>query len=169
MPKKDYRVTETLTIEDATILFRNFSGKENKFNPAGSRNFCVILEPDLADALKAEKWNVRILQPREEGDPVRYYMQVNLNYGGKGRPPKVTIISSRGQTILDESSVHILDWADIRLVDLMIRPYNWENSTGHGVKGYVGTMYVTIEENELEKKYNNMFDPSLASDEPEEA
>lgn len=163
------RVVDTLTIEDAQILFRNFSGKESKFNAPGNRNFCVILDAELADRLKADGWNVRILAPREEGDEPRFYMQVNVNYGGRGRPPKIVIITHRGQTIMDEHTVGMLDWADITKVDVMIRPYNWESASGRGVKGYVGTMYITIEENELEIKYGNAYDPSFENDGPQEA
>jgi hypothetical protein len=46
------RVTENITIENAHILFRNFSGRESKYNRAGQRNFCVYIDdPDLAQRL----------------------------------------------------------------------------------------------------------------------
>ena len=34
-------------VENARIIFRNFSGEERKFNPAGNRNFGLRLTPDL--------------------------------------------------------------------------------------------------------------------------
>ena len=45
------RVNENLVIENARLLFRNFSGRESKYNRAGQRNFCVYIE-DAADAQK---------------------------------------------------------------------------------------------------------------------
>ena len=146
------RVTEQLTIENADILFRNFSGKQTQYNAAGNRNFCVIIpSEELASKMAADGWNVKYLQAREEGDPDRPYIQVNVSFGG--RPPLIKLITSDGQTTLDESTVDMLDWADIKNVDLIVNPYNWSVNGKHGVKGYVKSLYVTIQEDEFAKKY----------------
>lgn len=147
-----------VVIEDAKIIFRNFAGKEGQYNQEGDRNFAVLLDDDIANTLAQDGWNVKWLQPREdadEGEKEQAYMQVTLNYR-KGRPPVVMMITSRGRTHLDEHEIEVLDWADIQNVDMIIRPYHWDVNGKQGIKAYLQSIYVTIEEDELEKKYAEM-------------
>jgi hypothetical protein len=147
----------TVLMEGVRIIFRNFQGKEGQYNRAGDRNFGVILPPDVAEAMLADGWNVKYLKPREEDEEPEEtpWLSVSLNFD-KGRPPKVMMVTDRGRTALDESNVDLLDWADIKNVDIIVRPYTWEVSGRTGIKAYLQSMYVTIEEDELERKYAEM-------------
>ncbi len=148
---------QTVLMEGVRIIFRNFAGKEGQYNREGDRNFGVILPDDVAEAMLADGWNVKYLKPREEDEEPEEtpWLSVTVNYD-KGKPPKIMLVTDRGRTALDGQTVDMLDWADITNVDLIVRPYSWDVNGRTGIKAYLQSMYVTIEEDELERKYAEM-------------
>lgn len=157
----------TAVLENVRIIFRNFAGEEKTFNPKGRRNFSVVLDPDMAKQMEADGWNVKRKPPREEGDDELIHLPVTVHFGK--RKPRLIMITSRGRTVLEEDTIELLDWAEFEMVDIIIRPYDWEVSGNTGRKAYLKTMYATIKENELELKYANVPDagqsPAFADEE----
>lgn len=141
-----------ITIENARIGFRNFSGEEGKYNKAGDRNFAVFIENEKdALVLKEDGWNIKYLEPRDPDDDGVYFLKVKIRYNPI--PPKIVFVTGGNKTILDEESVSILDYTEIEQVDIIIRPYEYSVNGMEGVAAYVKTMYVVVHEDELEKKY----------------
>lgn len=143
-----------VTIEDARLLFKNFAGEAKPMNEKGRRNFNVALPPEVAEAMERDGWSVKYLKPREEEDAPQAIIKVNVNYAG-ARPPRIVMITSRGRNELHEDTVSTLDYAEIERVDLIIRPYEWEPGK---ISAYLKSLYVTIKEDDLERKYAEVPD-----------
>lgn len=145
-----------VTIENANILpgaWRNFAGQEGQFNRAGDRNFNIILPEEVALAMLNDGFNVKKIEPREEGDEMGYRIQIAVSF--THRPPQVWFISGGQRTLLDEDSVGILDYTDIATADVMINPYPWEVNGNTGIKAYLHKIFVTVEQDELDRKYSD--------------
>jgi hypothetical protein len=75
--------------------------------------------------------------------------------------------TSGTRTYLNEDNVNILDSADIRHADLIIREYRWDVNGKQGVKAYLQSLYVTLEEDDLYRKYNTNEDSSPPGEQEE--
>lgn len=146
-----------LVIENAELLFRNFSGVEKPpYNKKGMRNFCVIIDdPAQAQALAEDSWNVKILAPRDEEEVPRHYIQVAVQF--ENYPPNIFMV--RGPNVpplrMDEEMVDSLDFAELRNIDIVLNPYSWEFNGKTGVKAYLKTMYVSVVKDQFAEKYGN--------------
>ena len=137
-----------IVIKDADIRWKNFSGRESKFNPAGKRNFALFLDandPDFIDDLVADGWNVRTREYDNPDRPNEYYISVEVNFD-YFQPPVVKMIQGTRGLVLDETTVGRLDSTLITKADVVIRPRHWEVNGKTGVKAYLHTLRAEVEE-----------------------
>lgn len=120
-----------LQIDNARIAYRNFSGRSDKFNREGDRNFALVIPTtEICDALVEDKsqlgvgWNIKIKEPRDEGDEPFMYMKVKVKFTDYG--PNIYLVSGNKKVRLTEDTVGCLDDIYIDHVDLDIRPYDDE-------------------------------------------
>lgn len=148
-----------IKIEGARLIFKNFNGKENPpYNKAGDRNFGVLLDDDLAEDLAKDGWRVKYRPPREDGYE-QAWLPVKVKYNKY--PPIVVLINSNGKIRLDEDTVGQLDWTRIQNADMIINPYEYPamlDKAGNvireaGVSAYLKSLYVTVQEDDLDLKY----------------
>lgn len=143
----------SIVIEDAHILFSNFSGRPDKYNPnGGKRSFSIVLDPKIAQDLSDRGWNVRTLRPREEGDEPTSYLNVNVRFDV--RPPKVFMITDNENKVpLNETTIGELDYADIESVDVALNPYEYQPGK---VSVYLDELYAKLAPDPLGDKYRDM-------------
>ena len=130
-----------LQIDDAKIIFRNFEGRGDKYNREGDRNFSLLIEdPDTADALAENGWNVKIKPGRDEDEGPFMRLPVKVKFTDYG--PNVYLVTGDRRNELDEESIGCLDNIDIESVDLDIRPYDWDVNGRTGRTAYLQSMQV---------------------------
>lgn len=146
-----------LQIDDAKIIFRNFEGRGDKFNREGDRNFSLLIEdPDTADALVREGWNVRIKEGRDPDEGPFMRLPVKVKFTDYG--PNVYLVTGDRRNELDEESIGCLDNIDIESVDMDIRPYDWEVNGRTGRTAYLQSMQVIQRIDRFAARYANMRD-----------
>jgi hypothetical protein len=151
-----------LQINDARIIWKNFTGRGDRFNREGERNFSLVV-PTMEDceALRndtnkyGDGWNVKIKPPREEGDVPFMHMPVKVKFNNRG--PNVYLVpcskeeyqeavrngNPPAQVRLSEDTIKCLDDIDILSVDMDVRPYDGEMAGGNTFRAaYLSAMRV---------------------------
>lgn len=166
------RDKNTVLFEDARLMFKNFAGRERQFNPEGDRNFTLFLSPEDAEVMRRDGWNVKQLNPREEGDIPQDILKVKVGVpkpGSNGSFATVYLITSGGKTQLDPETVGMIDFMRIKTADLIIRPYDWEINGRTGRTAYLKSLFVTMDEDELDVKYAGVKTVDNVMDAPDNA
>ena len=143
-------MADTLTLWNAQLYFKNFSGAEGRFNNKGDRNFGVFIDDETAEKLSSEGWNVKFTKPDEDGYQ-RPYLKVKVNFRGN---PKLYLVTSGNKTILDADTAGELDAMVFEKVDLKIRHAylkNYDVWTNYLDKGFF-----TALEDDLDRAYSDI-------------
>jgi len=162
-----------LQINDARIIFKNFSGEEGPFNREGERSFSLIIAggilddginkprevdaQEMAEALMAETneygagWNIKIKPPREENEDPFMHMKVKIST--KNRIPAIYVNSAGNVRRLDKDTMGMIDDIAIRKVNLDIRPFDGE-MRGEGFRAaYLDSIEVIQEIDRFAARY----------------
>lgn len=141
-----------LQIDEARIIYRNFSGVGSKFNREGDRNFAVVIPTEeLADRLTELGWNVKVKPPRDDDDTPFMYLPVKVKFNERG--PAAYLRSGDNMIKLDEESVSCLDDVDIVSVDMDLRPFDWDVNGKQGRTAYLQSICVTQQIDRFAAKY----------------
>jgi hypothetical protein len=66
-------------------------------------------------------------------------------------------------TYLGESEVEMLDWVDIDTADVTLNPYPWAVNGKSGIKAYLQSLFLKIEEDYLQLKWTSIVEDSKNS------
>ena len=151
--KLSFGPRDRLIVDDGRIVFRNFEGREDKFNRKGDRNFALVIPTEeMAQALTDKGWNVKIRDNREDGGDLFMYLPVKVKFNDRG--PVVYLNTNGRVNMLDEESVGMIDSIDIATVSMDIRPYDWSLASGKsGRSAYLERIDVVQELDRFAARY----------------
>lgn len=146
------RKNHMLDIKDARIVNKNFAGIEKQYNPAGTRTFCVILDnPEEAQELSDQGWNIRILKPTDEFPDGGYMLPVEARFGDY--PPVIWVRKGDGAPVqLEEAAVGELDRMWITKASMRVSGSEWAPGK---IKAYLRELYADLEVNTMAEAFFN--------------
>ena len=160
----------TLEVQDAVILWPNFSGRTNKFGNS-ARTFNLVVTEEVAEKMTAAGWRVRTISLQnivdENDKPVNlYFVNIKTNMDS-AYPPIVTLFTKfkgkKSRRVLDINTIGELDSVDIEMADCLINCYESRNFPGR-ITGYLKKLNVKqSEEVEFGGKYDDWMDEELGS------
>lgn len=144
---------KSIIIENARLVLKNFSGKPDKFTPAGKRSFGVVISPELAEQFEEEGIPVKYFPPRHEEDEPLPWVKVKVNMN-RENPPRVFTSRGEEKTKLDEESLPILDFSDIAMASMELSVYEWTMGDKSGKALYLQNLVAFLDEDDFLSKYN---------------
>lgn len=180
--KFEVLINGNLNVEGAGMIYKNFSGKPTKVNPAGGkRTFSLVLTKELAYKLADAGWNIKVKEVRDqqvegeisrtvnwedylnnyenEFDHALIYTEIVVNENSD-YPPKIYKVSEfngeKSMALIPPDQWYRLDESDLMNVDLVIHPYTHGRSIANpnAKKGYLKSMYAVAQPvNAIDGKY----------------
>lgn len=154
MAKKQY-----IEFENAEIIYRNFEGREDKFNRAGNRHFSVILSEKQAIQLSDMGCNVKRTKPRDPEEEGKPYVKIFLGM----YEPEIYVITRGRKKLLQPNQYAKLDRVEIEEADLEVTKSNkeWESNGRTGYSLYLETLVCKIRESRILAKYDEYDEEDL--------
>lgn len=170
--KFEILINGNLNVEQAGMIYKNFTGKPTKVNPAGGkRTFSLVLTKELGERLDGMGWNVKVKEVRDqlqegeftrtvswsdyidnyqsEFDHALVYTEIVVNEHSE-YPPKIYKISEfngeKSMALTPPDQWYRLDENELVNVDIVVHPYTHGRSIANpdAKKGYLKTMYATM-------------------------
>lgn len=167
--KFELLINGNLNVENAAMIYKNFSGKPTRVNPAGGkRTFSLALNKEYAERLDSMGWNVKVKEVRDqlaEGEMTRtvswqdyisnyqtefdhalIYTEIVVNENSE-YPPKIYKVSEfngeKTMALMPPEQWFRLDESELQNIDVSIHPYTHGRSIANpdAKKGYLKTMY----------------------------
>lgn len=146
---------ENVELPDANVKwgFSHFDGRADTFNDEGDHNFTLILPEETALELDRIGWNIKKMDPYEEGDPPEYLFKIKISY--KYEAPMIYLIKGERKFRADEKDLRDIKRTTVEQLDVIVTPSRWVNGQRSGISAYVKEMYVKISQSRFAREYED--------------
>lgn len=141
---------EVLYFENASLKYRNFTGRESKYD--SPRSIGVLLgDQEIIDRLIADGWNVKRSKDAKE----EYYLPVKISFNDEYSylNPKIVVITGKKMKTFSEDQIDKLQGMTMDNIDLSISPYHYDVNGHTGISAYLKEMYIAQHLSPISEKY----------------
>lgn len=158
---------EKITMRNVVVRFPNFDGAASGYNPAGNRNFNILLTEDEASELREKGFYVKS-KIRDDG-MVLETLKINVSYRGYSAPKIIVICRGEQIEYTEDDDLSKIDGlyktGSVIKTDLRFSPYrNKDRTDNYGYSAYLDSIYITIEDDPLAAEYDAMCSSYTPSD-----
>ena len=141
---------QQLTLENVRISFPNFGGKVTDKNKNGSREYNVLLDPEVGFELAQQGWNVKKLPTEEEPNNCPY-LPITLSNGPIVQPWIKIVLVNNGHGIIvqpdDAEQLALMDGVTTAArANVILSPYHWTVNGNSGIKAYTNKLYIYVDD-----------------------
>jgi len=146
-----------VTFKDVELIWKNFSGKADDFNPQGIRQFNIVVNDEMADYLRnielttksgrvVKGANVKTHIPKNgDGDPL---LTLRVRFGGYP-PEEMWRVVNGGKMRLTMDTVGNLDREYIEKAKVMVSLSAYETGRNVGITAYLKRLIVWVKEDDF--------------------
>jgi hypothetical protein len=169
--KFNFLDAKTLEVENAVIIWPNFSGKPNRFGNT-AKYFNLAITKEVADELSKRNFNVHEMTDKETNEILFYFVNIKVNMES-AYPPIITVYTNyrgvKSHTSISADTVATLDNIQIESADCMINIY-CSKANPDRPSGYLKKLNIIQHKVvEFDGKYDNWDGPADAGQpEPDE-
>lgn len=141
---------EDVRINNAELIWHNFSGQKELFNRIGDKNFSLILDPSMSKKLKSKGYNVKKCSltggsyvENMPGEDEISYLNVAIS---NTKTPKIFVITPHDRYSINVDKSFILDRICLKKMNCVIHPFRWAILDRTGIKPYLKEIEVFIDD-----------------------
>ena len=147
--------SKVLKINDARIIYRDFSGQNTNFSN-GDPSFSIVIDDEhIAQALESAGYNIKRPDPskiRDDGTTLPIHMKIKIKFNNYG--PDIYLVTNGVITKVPQERIADLDHLRLVGADMDIRGWDYDYAGRKGRAAYLNSLKVYQQVDRFAEEYN---------------